>query len=109
MLSDSGPYAFVSGTTAYYNGAAGAGTSITVSAPNAADAESGIAGVTFPAPTGFAGGGADLTSPFSATYTWSAATGAGAQTVVATNGTGLTANAALHARAGRDGAGGRRR
>ncbi len=94
-LAASGPFAFASGTTAYYNGAGGAGSSITVSTPNAADPQSGIARVTFPALAGFSGGGADLTSPFTATYTWSAASAAGAQSVVATNGTGLTAAAAF--------------
>ena len=33
VLSDTGPYAFVSGTTGYYNGAIGTGSSIAVSAP----------------------------------------------------------------------------
>ena len=77
VLTEAGPYAFVNGTTAYYNGATGTGSSITVTAPNVSDPSSGIAGVTFPAPAGFAGGGSDLVSPFAATYTWSAATGAG--------------------------------
>jgi len=93
VLSDAGPYAFTSGTTAYYNGATGTGSSITVTAPNVSDPISGVASVTFPSPAGFAGGGGDLVSPFGATYTWGAATGAGTQTVVATGGTGLTANA----------------
>jgi len=95
VLSETGPYAFVSGTTAYYNGATGAGSSITVSAPTVADVDSGVASVTFPSPVGLAGGGSDLAAPFSATYTWSAATGAGAQTVVAANGSGLTSSAAF--------------
>ncbi len=93
VVSETGPYAFVSGTTAYYNGTAGAGTSITVSAPNVADPTSGVASVTFPSPAGFAGGGTALAGPFGATYTWSTATGAGTQTVVAANGTGLTSSA----------------
>ena len=64
-----------------------------MSAPNVSDPASGVDSVTFPTPAGFAGGGADLASPFSATYTWATATGTGTQTVVAANGTGLTSNA----------------
>ncbi len=95
VLTDTGPYAFVNGTTAYYNGATGTGSSIAVAAPTVADPDSGVAQVAFPAPAGFAGGGADTTAPFGATYTWAAATGAGAQTVTATNGSGLGAAAAF--------------
>ncbi len=76
-LGETGPFAFVSGTTAYYNGATGAGSTITVAAPTVADADSGVAQVAFPAPAGFTGGGADTTAPFGATYTWAAATGTG--------------------------------
>ena len=94
-LGETGPFAFVSGTTAYYNGATGAGSTITVAAPTVADADSGVAQVAFPAPAGFTGGGADTTAPFGATYTWAAATGTGTQTVTATNGAGLGATAAF--------------
>ncbi len=95
VLSETGPYSFVNGTTAYYNGTTGAGSSIVVSAPNAADPQSGVKRVTFPSPAGFGGGGDDLSSPFGATYTWTAASAAGAQNVVVTNGTGLTASSAF--------------
>ena len=60
VVGETGPFAFVSGTTAYYNGATGAGSTITVAAPTVADPDSGVAQVTLPAPTGFTGGGADI-------------------------------------------------
>ena len=59
VVGETGPYAFVSGTTAYYNGATGAGSTITVAAPTVADPDSGVAQVAWPAPAGFTGGGTD--------------------------------------------------
>jgi len=92
-LATSGPFAYYSGsgTSVYYNGTNGSGSSITVSAPNVADADSGIAKVNFPSPSGFSGGGDDSASPFGATYTWSSSSATGSQTLTATNGVGSTA------------------
>jgi hypothetical protein len=92
-LATSGPSAYYpgSGTSVYYNGTSGSGSSITVSAPNASDADSGIAKVNFPSPNNFSGGGDDTASPFGATYTWSSSSASGSQTVTATNGAGGTA------------------
>ena len=81
----------------------GRASTITVVAPTVADPDSGVAQVAWPAPAGFTGGGVDTVPPFGTTYTWAAATGAGTQTVTATNGTGLTSCRDLHARARRDG------
>jgi hypothetical protein len=61
-----------------------------VTAPNVADTESGIQNVIFPAPAGFTGGVTDIINPFATTYTWTTATGNGAQTVTATNGVNTT-------------------
>ena len=88
-LSKAGDYAYVSSTTAYYNGTTGSGSSITVSA-TATDAQSGIQKIRFPALTGFAGGGDDMSSPYSATYTWSSSSDNGSKTVTAYNGVNLT-------------------
>ena len=92
-LSVTGSFAHYSGsgTTVFYNGNNGASSSITVDAPNVVDADSGIASVTFPSPAGFSGGGADASSPFGATYTWSSSTANGSQTVTVTNGVTRTA------------------
>jgi hypothetical protein len=63
-----------------------------VSAPNVADPQSGIAGVTFPALTGISGGGPDGLAPYAATYTWTASSAAaGPQSVTATNNADLFA------------------
>lgn len=94
-LGASGDYAYSSGTTAYYNGNAGTSSSFTVSAPNVADADTGLAKVNFPGPAGFSGGGDDLASPHQATYTWSASSAVGTQTVTATNGVANTATTAF--------------
>ena len=93
-LSASGTFAYYpgTGTTAFYNGASGTSSSITVNAPNVADPESGVQSVGFPSPAGFSGGGADPASPFTATYTWSSSTANGSQTVTATNGVNGSSN-----------------
>ena len=85
---------FVSGSTVYIAPLAGRSGGFTAAATST-DLDSGIAKVSFPALSGFSGGGGDdLTSPFSTTYSWSGAVGAsGPQTVAATNNAGLTAAA----------------
>ena len=88
---------FISGTTVYINPQAGKSGSFSVSATST-DGESGIQKINFPALTGFStGGGDDATSPYSSgTYSWSGAVGAsGAQTVTATNNSGLTASSSF--------------
>ena len=92
MLSAGGNFAFYpgTGTTVYYNGANGSSSSISVSAPNVADPESGLQKVNFPALSGFTGGGDDTSSPYSTTYTWSSSSDAGSKSVTATNGIGST-------------------
>ena len=90
-LSDSGNFAFTTGTTVYYNGTTGAASSFTVTATST-DAQSGIQKINFPTlGTDFAGGGDDSTSPYSANYTWSTSTDSGTKTVIATNNFGATA------------------
>ena len=93
VLSDTGPHSFTSGTTGYYRRGERRRLEHRRERAYVSDPASGVASVTFPMPAGFTGGGADLASPFGATYTWATATGAGAQTVVAADGTGLTTNA----------------
>ncbi len=93
-LSAGGGYAYVTGTTAYYNGTTGSGSSVTVAA-TASDAQSGIQKVDFPALAGFAGGGDDATSPYDATYTWSSSSASGAKTVTAYNGVGLAGSSSF--------------
>src|SRR5439155_13081931 len=59
---------------------------------SAADAESGVQKVAFPAVSAMSGGGDDSTSPYSSGYSWSSSTStSGAQSVTVTNNTGLTA------------------
>ena len=89
-VSEASPLSFVSGTTLYYNAQGGNTANFTVDATSS-DADSGIQKINFPAVSGMAGGGDDLTSPYQGAYTWNAATAAsGAQTVTVTNGQGLT-------------------
>jgi hypothetical protein len=92
-LSAAGAFAFYpgTGTTVYYNGTTGTSSSITASAPNVSDPNSGLQKVNFPSPAGFSGGGDDTSSPYSATYTWSSSSATGTQTLTATNGAGGTA------------------
>jgi hypothetical protein len=88
-LSESSPFELVSGTTLFYNPAAGNGASFDVTATTS-DAQSGITSVEFPV---VFGGDAttDTTAPYSATYTWDdSATAVGSSTVTAENGAGLT-------------------
>src|SRR5438477_2051735 len=82
-IDESSPLEHVSGTTLFYNtdGIADAGFTVTGSS---GDPESGIAEVRFAAVDGLTGAGS---------YTWTAPGAAGAQTVTATNGAGLTATA----------------
>ncbi|HEY7396767.1 MAG TPA: Ig-like domain-containing protein [Gaiellaceae bacterium] len=84
---------FVGGTTVYLRTNAGAngGTFTVSSAPG--DPESGIQKVNFPDLSGssISGGGDDLSSPYSNTYTWTtSSTAAGSSTVTATNNAALT-------------------
>jgi hypothetical protein len=87
---------YVTGLVVFVNPQVGRSGGFTVGATSS-DAQSGIASITFPILTGFtSGGGADPTSPYSTTYAWSdaaAAGAAGARTVTATNGAGLTSSA----------------
>jgi len=94
-LSKAGDDVDVRGRTAYYNGTNGSGSSFTVSA-TAHDSRSGIQKVAFPTIGGFAGGGDDTSSPYSATYTWSSSTASGPQTVVADNGVDLTSSSTFN-------------
>jgi len=92
-FSTTGSFAFVNGTTVYYNGNHNTASSFTVNAPNVADPESGIASVAFPTPSNITGGGTDSTAPYTTTYTgWGTSSGTGTQTVTATNGVNNTAN-----------------
>ena len=92
-LSHTGAFAFTSGTTAYYNGNTGTASSITVSADNVSDPQSGIQKVNFPSLASFTGGGDDTASPYSTTYTWTSSSDSGTKNVTATNGLGTTATA----------------
>lgn len=91
-LSETGSFSYYSGsgTTVFYNGATGAGSSITVNAPNVADPDTGVQNVIFPSPSGFSGGGTDTSGPFGTTYTWATSSANGSQTVTATNGINTT-------------------
>lgn len=84
---------FISGSTVYLNTQTGKSGGFTAGATST-DNDSGIQKITFPALTGFSGGGGDDTgSPYSTTYAWSGAVGAnGAQTITAVNEVGLSAN-----------------
>jgi len=77
---------FASGTTLFYR--PGASGTFRVSAATA-DAETGIASVSFPAVANVTGGGAVASSPYEMDYTWGASTSdAAAHSVGATNGAG---------------------
>ncbi len=89
-LSESSSYSSASGTTLYYNPQGSNSGSFSVTATST-DADSGIAGVTFPDVFG-SDGATDAAAPFSNTYSWSASDSAsGAKTVTVTNGAGGTA------------------
>jgi large repetitive protein len=89
-ITPSGSFAFVNGTTVYYNGTTGTSSSVAISATTS-DSESGIQKVNFPALTSFTGGGDDASSPYSTSYTWTTSADSGTKTVTATNGIGTTA------------------
>ena len=91
-LSESSPLEFVSGTTLYYNPSGSNSASFSVGA-TAADAQSGIAQIDFP--TVFGGDSSSQGSgPFSNGYSWTGgASASGAETVTATNGSGLQSTA----------------
>jgi len=85
--SDAGSHA--AGTTLYYNPSGSNAGSFTVTGTSS-DAESGIERITFPTVSGMTGGGSDTSSPYEATYDWTAATSAsGGQTVTARNNAAL--------------------
>jgi hypothetical protein len=85
---------FVSGNTVYINAQAGRSGGFQVGAATT-DGDSGILKVSFPAASGFASGGGDVTgSPFQSSYGWSGAVGAsGAHSVTAYNNAGSTSSA----------------
>jgi hypothetical protein len=94
-LSESSPSSFVSGSTLYYNPSGANAASFTVDGTSS-DGESPLDKLTFPALTGMTGGGDDSSSPYSATYDWTASsTATGGQTVTARNAAGLTAGTAF--------------
>ncbi len=81
LVSESDASDFVNGSTVYYRQGAGGG-SFQVAATS-----SGATSVTFPPIAGMSGGGATSTSPFTATYSWTATTSAsGPFSVTASNG-----------------------
>ena len=93
-ITETAPDAQVTGSTLFYNPAAGHAGTFTVAA-STSDAESGIAQVAFPTVFG-ADGVSDTTAPYSTNYSWSAgATASGAKSVTATNGAGLTASSSF--------------
>jgi hypothetical protein len=86
-LSAASPSEFLAGTTLYYNPSGTNTASFTVTA--ATSAASGIAKVTFPSLAGMSGGGDVTTTPYAATYNWTAsATATGSQTVTAKSNAG---------------------
>ncbi|TMK79966.1 MAG: hypothetical protein E6G45_02105 [Actinobacteria bacterium] len=89
------PNQHVSGTTLYYNPTGSNSGSFTVGAVTS-DPESGIEKVSFPAVTGMTGGGDDTTSPYQATYSWSASSSAsGGQAASARNNAGLQSSSSF--------------
>ena len=87
-LSESSALEFVSGATLFYNPQGSNSGSFTVTAATS-DGESAVSSVAFPVVFG-ADSSSDSTSPYSATYSWTAAAGAsGPNTVTATNGAAL--------------------
>ncbi len=83
---------FINGSTVFTNPQAGKSGGFTISA-TATDNDSGISKVTFPALTGYSGGGGNvITSPYTTTYSWSGAgaTASGAQTVTSFNNANLS-------------------
>jgi hypothetical protein len=87
-LSSASATQFITGTTIFYANTTNGNFTVT---GTSSDAESGIKQLTFPAITGMSGGGADTTSPYQATYSWTGSTTAtGQQNVTATNNANLT-------------------
>ncbi len=90
-LSSATGNTFISGTTVYINAQAGKSGSFKATGASS-DTETGITSIKLPTLTGFSEGGGTLSSPFETTYKWSGAVAAaGAQSVTATNGVGLSA------------------
>jgi hypothetical protein len=89
-LSESSPDLFVSGTTLYFRSKGGQDATFSV-ATVTNDPESGIRSVTFPDVPGAKGGGVDDAAPYEATYHFAGSLDEGKSTVVATNGSGLSA------------------
>src|SRR4029077_8465415 len=80
-LSESSPLEYVSGSTLYYNPQGTNSDSFTVDSTGN-DGESGIQKLNFPAIAGRPGGGDATSSPYQATYNWTATPSAsGAKTV----------------------------
>ena len=73
-LSESSAYEYVSGSTLYYNPSSGNSANFTVTS-SAADSDSGISEVAFPALLDSAGA-ADTSSPYSNTYSWTSSSAA---------------------------------
>jgi PKD repeat protein len=92
-LSGASGNSFIAGTTAYTNPQSGKSGGFKVSA-STSDSFSGVKNVTFPALSGFTGGGADTATPYETTYAWSgaSATASGPQTVTATNNGGASSS-----------------
>ncbi|HEY8844671.1 MAG TPA: Ig-like domain-containing protein [Gaiellaceae bacterium] len=87
-LAESSALEFVSGSTLFYNPQGSNSGSFTVTAATS-DGESGISSVGFPAVFG-ADSSSDSTSPYSASYSWTASSSAsGQKTITATNNAGL--------------------
>jgi hypothetical protein len=92
-VASSGAFTYAIGTAVFYNPQAANSGSFTVTA-STSDPESAIRKVNFPTLTGMSGGGDDPSSPYEATYSWTASSSAsGAQTVTAYDNADLTASA----------------
>jgi hypothetical protein len=93
-LSAASPAESLAGTTLYYNPSGTNTGSFTVTATTSA--ASGIAKVAFPSLAGMSGGGDVTTTPYTATYNWTAsATASGSQTVTATSNAGGASTSAF--------------
>ncbi len=96
-ISGAGGSTYVKGTTVYTDPQSGNSGAFTVNA-STSDSSSGIREVVFPTLAGFAsGGGADTSTPYQSSYSWSGAgaEASGAQTVTATNNAGISASASF--------------
>jgi hypothetical protein len=91
LSNATGSSTFLNGTVAYYRPGASNSGAFTVTS-SSTDAETNVQKVNFPGITGFGVGGDDLSSPYSANYSWTGSPSAsGSQTVTATNNAGGTA------------------